>query len=412
MSESYSFSLPHPLDPQYVKNPYPFLSAARDQAPVCRNDELDLWVVTRYEDIRKILHDPDTFSNANAQQPLFPLCTRAQKVLEDGSFTPQASLSASDSPIHTRLRKHYSQIVSFTPSRTEKLKPWIRDRISGLIDTFATQGQADLVQELTAPLPAKVIFYLIGFPEEDAEMLLGWCEARLHLTGGRLSEDEQIKVAENMVKYWSYCKEFVYARKEEIKNDYASELLRIHLNDSDALSIEEITTLIYALVFAGQETTNHFMGSMLRLLLEKRERWEALINDRSLIPAAIEECLRLEPPIAAWRRITTRDTEIADVQIPKGAHLLLHLGSSGHDSDKFASGEDFQLPRPNAGDHLSLGHGIHFCLGAGLARAESQLVLEILLDRFPMLRLSTEHKLEFVPNVIFRGLKHLHVVWN
>ena len=412
MSDSCPFSLPHPLDREFVENPYPFLSAAREQAHVCRIEELGLWLVTRYQDIKKILHDADTFSNANAQQPLYPLCEQAHRVLTEGNFAPQSSLSASDPPIHTRLRKYYSQIISFTPTRTAKLKPWIQEQISGLVDTFAGQGQVDLIEKLTAPLPAKVIFHLIGFPKSDTEMLLGWCEARLQLTGGRLTEDEQTRVAENMVKYWGYCEEFVCSRKENIKSDYTSELVRIHLDNPDALSVSEITTLIFALVFAGQETTNRFMGSMLRLLLERRERWEALLQDRSLIPLAVEECLRLEPSIAAWRRITTRDTEIAGVQIPKGEQLLLHLGSSGHDSIEFANGEEFDLRRSNSDDHLTLGYGIHFCLGAGLARVESQLVLKILLDRFPTLRLSPEQQFEYEPNVIFRGLKYLFVEWD
>ena len=153
------------------------------------------------------------------------------------------------------------------------------------------------------------------------------------------------------------------------------------------------------------------MGSMLRLLLEKRERWEELLGDRDMIPDTVEECLRLEPSITAWRRITTRDTEIAGISIPKGSHLLLHLGASGHDSEMFPNGEEFDSRRPNAGAHLAFGHGVHFCLGAGLARAEAQLVLKLLLDRFPQLRLVPRQDFGYVPNLCFRGPKHLLVQW-
>ncbi|MFQ5982917.1 MAG: cytochrome P450 [Woeseiaceae bacterium] len=411
MSQHSPIGLPHPFQEDYVQDPYPFLAVARRDAPVTRIDELNLWVVTRYEDIKNILLDPETFSNTNAQQPLYPLCERAQKVLSEGGFAPTPSLSSSDDPAHARMRKNISKVVSFTPSRTAKLKPWIQTQATTLIDAFADRGHADLVTELTHPLPAHVMFHLIGFPEEDSETLLSWCVARLQLTWGRLSPGEQTVVAEHMVKYWKYCERFIATRADDLKDDYASELLRIHLENPDALSTPEIATAIYGLTFAGQETASQFMASMLRLLLEKRERWEELLHDRGMISNTVEECLRLEPSIAAWRRITTRDTEIAGVSIPKGSHLLLHLGAGGHDSEMFSNGEEYEARRPNANAHLAFGYGVHYCLGAGLARAEAQLVLELLLGRFPQLRLVPGQDFGYVSNLCFRGPEHLFVEW-
>lgn len=405
------FHFPGLLDPEYVRNPYPVLARARVEQPIIELEEIGLWLVTRYDDIKRILRDPETFSNANTQKTMFPLCPEAQRVLKDRGFGATVGLSGVDPPAHTRLRKYYSSIISFPPSRVAELRPWIRRQASELLDVVAGHGRADLCAALTTPLPARVVFRLIGFPDGDAEMLLDWCMARLRMGFGSTGPAEQVVMAEKMAAYWNYCVDFVDRCEREPGDNLASELMRLRATEPDSMSRDDVNNFIFGLIFAGQETTNHAIASALRLLLEERTRWEAMQANRDLIPNAFEECLRLEPSIFAWRRITTRDTEVAGVALPKGSELLLHLGSAGHDLAVFENAESFSTQRTNATAHLTFGHGIHFCLGAGLARAEGQIVLELLLERFPDLRLVPGQDYAYVPNLAFRGPTKLLVEW-
>lgn len=408
MGDACLFRFPNVFDSDYVQNPFPILERARREAPITRIEGLNLWIVTRYEDVRKILRDPQTFSNANVQKSVYPMCADAVRVLTEGRFEPQPS-TATDPPLHTRIRKQFSKALSFTPGRIAELRPWIEQQASELMDGFAARGSADLCAELTTPLPARVIFHLIGFPEEDTGKLLKWCETRLKMSFGIVELTEQIATAMDMMNYWNYCVTFVEKCRSNPGHNLTTELLKIHAADPDAISVKEITSFLYGLIVAGHETTNHAIGSTVRLLLEDRSRWEALRANRSLVPNAFEEGLRLEPPIAAWRRITTRDTEVGGVSLPKGSELLLHLGSAGHDADVFANGDEFSVERDNVNAHLSFGHGIHFCLGAPLARAEGQIVLNLLLDRFPDLRLVQDQDYSYVPNLVIRGPSRLLV---
>ena len=401
---------PNPFDPEYVRDPYPTLEHARRDAPVAYIESLNLWVVTRYKDVKQILLDPQTFSNANVQKTVLPMCTEAMQVLKDGHFDPEPT-TAIDPPRHTRIRQQFIKALSFTPARIAALRPWIEERASRLIDRFARRGHADLVAELTTPLPAQVVFHLVGFPEADRDQLLDWCSTRLRMSFGIVDAAEQVATAKDMVNYWRYCVDFVEKCRNEPGDNLTTQLLQIHAQDPDAISIREIASFLYGLIVAGHETTNHAIAGTLQLLLENRDRWQALLNDRGLVRNAFEEGLRLEPPIAAWRRITTRDTEVGGVRLPKGSELLLHLGSAGHDSGMFESGEEFIVDRKNARAHLSFGHGVHLCLGAPLARAEGEIVLNLLLDRFPDLSLVPGQDYAYVPNLVIRGSTTLLAKW-
>ncbi len=410
-AEKCPWQFPGIFDPRFVRDPYPFLARARLDAPIFQLPGMNLWLVTRYEDVRKILRDPHTFSNANTQGTVVPLCQEAQQILKERNFAASVGLSGVDPPVHTRLKKNYSKVIAFTPRRMVELRPWIREQAVRLIDAFAPAGHVDLCAALTTPLPARVVFRLIGFPDGDAEQLLDWCMARLKLSFGSTTREEQIANAEKMAAYWNYCVDFVEKCTAAPGDNFASEMARLRAGDPQSMSVDELNNGIYGLIFAGQETTNHAIASALRLLLEDRSRWEALLANRALIPSAFEESLRLEPPIVAWRRITTRDTEVAGVALPKGSELLLHLGSAGHDPRVFEDSEQFSCQRENANAHLAFGFGTHFCLGAGLARTEGQIVLELLLDRFPDLRLVPDQDYGYVPNIAFRGPTRLLVEW-
>jgi hypothetical protein len=389
-----------PFAPEFLADPYPTLAEMREGGPVYYSPVLDMWVVTRYGEVEAIFRDPDTYSAAIAQDPIYPLAEPTRAVLARG-FRASATMSNCDPPEHTRIRRF--NMRSFSARRIGILEPKVRAQAKRLIDELPGQDQFDLVAALTFPLPAFMIFTLIGFPAEDTEMLKGWCTNRTLFSWGRPTVSDQVRIAGNMVRYWQYCERFVDDRIAEPGDDFAGDLARIHREDPGQLARDEIVGVVYGLSFAGHETTTNLTTNAVRRLLEHRDQWEALRADPSLIPNAIEEVLRYDTSVIAWRRITTRPVEIGGVAVPEGARLLLSLASANRDPDQFTDPDRFDVERTGARAHLALGKGIHFCLGAPLARMEARIVLEMLIDTAPDLELVEGQSLSFPPNVSFRG---------
>jgi cytochrome P450 len=399
----------HPFDPfgpAFLADPYPALARLRSESPVFYSPVLDMWVVTRYADIDAIFRDPETFSAAIAQDPIYPLADEAKAILARG-FRASATMSNCDPPKHTRIR-HYN-LRSFSSRRIAVLEPKVRDKADELIRSLRKEGEFDLVPGLTFPLPAYMIFSLIGFPPADLEMLKSWCGNRTLFSWGRPSVEEQLGIAENMVRYWRYCERFVDTRIAEPADDFTSDLARVHLGDPGQLTRDEVVGVVYGLSFAGHETTTNLTSNAVRRLLEHRDQWDAVCGDPSLIPNAVEEVLRYDTSVVAWRRITTRPVEIGGVAVPEQARLLLSLASANHDPDRFPGPDRFDILRSTAREHLALGKGIHFCLGAPLARLEVRIVLELLTVAAPDLELVPGQRLTFPRNVSFRGPERLLV---
>jgi hypothetical protein len=271
---------------------------------------------------------------------------------------------------------------------------------------------AEFVSALAHPLPGRIIFRLIGFPETDDAQLMNWTANRLAFTWGRPTDDEQAEIAENLLRYWRYCRRFVAQRSEQPADDLTSELLAAHEAHPDELGYREVESVIYGLSFAGHEIVSNFIANALLCLLPDRRRWSKLCADPSLIPAALEEVLRFESPQTSWRRIATRDTRIGDVEVPAGTRIFLSLGAANHEDAVFPAPADFDMHRQNAGKHISFGYGIHFCLGARLARLEGRIAIESLAERIPSLRLVPDQSLSYSPNITFRGPRELYVTWD
>lgn len=214
-----------------------------------------------------------------------------------------------------------------------------------------------------------------------------------------------------MLRYWRYCREFVASRKDKRGDDLTSELLDAHEADPTELTYREVESIIYGLSFAGHEIVSNFMGNTLLCLLPRREDWAAIANDPSLIPNALEEVLRFESPQTSWRRITNIDTTIGDVKIPAGTQVFLSLAAANRQQDLFDSPDTFDIARKNARKHISFGQGIHFCLGARMARLEAAIAIEALAKRLPSLKLVENQTLDYSPNITFRGPRELYVEW-
>jgi cytochrome P450 len=398
-----------PLDPDYLADPYPYYARFRREAPVFHAPKIDFWVVSRYEDIVSIVKDPETFSNARVQEPLHPLTPEALEGLKRGVRVVPTT-STADPPLHKRTRKHAAR--AFSARRVAELEGRIREIANGLIDAMISDGRADLVDRFAFPLPASVVFSLIGYPEEDTEMLKSWCSDRLKITWGRPLPEEQKATIEKMTSFFDYIEDFVRRRAEDLRDDYTSDLLRIRAEDEENLSFDEVVSICYSLSFAGHETTTNLILNGLRQLLGQPGLWDELREDPSLIENAVEETLRRDTSVIAWRRSSTRPVEISGVEVPEGARLMLLLASANRDEGVFEDPDAFDICRKNANKHIAFSHGIHFCLGAPLARLEARIAFELLAQRLPDLRLSPpDQRFEFDPNMSFRGPKKLWAEW-
>ena len=394
-----------PLGEPYLRDPYAVMA---ELPPVFYAPSLDYYVVTRYADIERVFLDPETFSAANAQLPLVALSPEVGKTLLDGGHRPQPSMVSLDPPAHGRLRKPAAR--AFTPRRVNEMAPRIRETAAELLDAVDASGRFDLIEALAFPLPMRIMFSFMGVPEADWARLKEWCGSRASLAWGRPSPEEALHHARQMVLYRRYLRELVAAKADDRGDDFASALLEIHDEDPEALTQEEIASILFSLSFAGHETTNNLIGNCVRRLLEEPERWDRLVAEPGLIAGAVEEILRFDPSVPVWRRVTTRTVTLGGVALPEGAKLFLWLAAAGRDADVFPDPDAFDPERPNARRTLAFGRGIHFCIGSALGRLEATLALEELTRRFPALRLApSDQEIPFHPNISFRGPQTLWV---
>ena len=396
-----------PLSPVFLADPFAVLRSLPFESQVFYAPSIDYYVVTRYADIEAVFLDPETYSAATAQLPLAPLTPEAMQILLGGGHKPQPSMVSLDPPAHTRLRS--PTVRAFTPRRVAHMEPKIRRTVEQLLNDIDPRAAFDLVSALAFPLPATIIFSFVGIPERDWPRLKEWCGHRAALAWGRPSPGDQVDHAKNMAAYRSYLRELVAMKVTARDDDFASALLAIHDEDPEALTHEEISSILYSLTFAGHETTTYLIGNVVRRLLEEPARWDSVVADPKLIPGAVLETLRYDPSVPAWRRTTKRPVTLGGVHLPEGAKLFLWLAASGRDPAVFPEPETFDLGRTNATKTLAFGRGIHYCLGAALGKLESEIALEGLTHRFPRLRLVDGQPLSFHANISFRGPQALWV---
>ena len=284
-----------PLSDDYLADPYPIAAALRDEHPVFYAEQLGHVVVTKMEDIEHVFMNPDVFASANVQDPIFPLAPEAGAVLSADDFDPIAVMSNRPEPDHARIRVFTRQ--GFSNRRLKALEDYMRDRATALLDDMIAGGNsADYVAALAFPLPAEIVFRLIGFPEQDDRMIKSWCGNRKAFSWGQPTAAEQIEIAEGMLAYWRYCRDFVAQRRDKRQDDFTSELLNAHDADPDpangsGISYSEVESVVYGISFAGHDPVTALLCNTLRCLLPRRDQWNALCADPSLAAAAVEETL-------------------------------------------------------------------------------------------------------------------------
>jgi cytochrome P450 len=371
-----------PLAPEYVADPYPIAAAIREANPVVYAESLGFVVVSQMELVTEVFMNPDVYSSENVQDPVFPICAEAAAVLGAPDFNPVAVMSNRQEPDHGRIRQ-YTKLL-FSNRRIQTLEPYIKRRAHELLDDMlAGSPPADFVAALGYPLPGEVVFRFIGFPEPDDQQLKDWCANRLSFSWGQPTPAEQVDIAQKMLAYWRYVREFAAHKREEPGDDLASELIGYHLDHPDDLSYREVESILYGLSFAGHE----------------------------LIPKALEEVIRWNSPQIGWRRVTTCDTDLGGIELPAGTPIYLNLGAANHDPRAFSEADQFDIHRPDSAKNISFGKGNHYCLGAKFARFEAKVVLEAVAERVPSLALADEQTLAPFPNISFRGPSRVNVTW-
>lgn len=372
-------------------------------------EDIDYWAVCEFGEVRRILSDQETFSPEIALQPFQPLEPETVQVFVEGEVSPVRIMVDNPGASHNRARQICQK--SFMPDRLAKLVPSITDLVDSAIDSFIGNGEADLVDQMLYELPALVLFKLLGVPDEDVGNIKRWADNRLLFTWGRLSRDEQINAAHEIVDYWKYCKEHVRKKEQDPGDDMPSYLLNAKSEDGQALTTNEIIDIMFGVLLAGHETTTNQSANTILSLLEKEGAWESLVQDPSRIPNVVEEGLRFRPSVIAWRRKAMHAAEVSGVDIPRGANLLVLLAAANRDMSQFRAPDLFDIERDNARQHTSFGYGPHFCLGAPLARLEMKIILERLSNRIPGMQLKANQTFEPIKTVQFRGPTKLLVEW-
>jgi cytochrome P450 len=386
-----------PYDTAYKSEPHAIWRRLRDQAPLYRNDEYDFWALSRFSDVMAAHLDPRTFSSGHGT------------VLETMTEEPQAPMMIfMDQPDHTRLRRLVSR--AFTPRRVADLEPQIRQLCGTLLDAQRDRGSFDYVQDFGAIVPATVIAMLLGVPEEDRRELRENIDTLFHIEPD-VGMFNDVAAAAGLALL-TYIGEQLEERQRSPRDDMFSDLVTAEVVEPDGsqrrLTPEEGAFFGMLLVSAGTETVARLLGWAGSVLADHPDQRAELAADPSLIPGAVEELLRFEPPSPVQGRWTTAPIELYSTVVPAGSKVLLLTGSAGRDDRTFADADRFDIHR-KLDQHVSFGSGIHFCLGAALARLEARIALEETLVRFPQWEVDRSHS-ELLFTSTVRGYSRLPIV--
>ena len=397
------------FDPLDLSDPFPLLARARREQPVFYSAAIDYWVVTRYQDVKAIFRDHETYTAANTITPIAPFSEDVLALLDQGNYSPEPVLSNNVPPSHTRIRKLVNRL--FTPRRMKSFAPAIRDIAERAVERILGMNEADIVAELTYEYPAYVLFHVLGVPDADVPQVKAWAGNRIKLYYGRPSAAEQIEMTRHLVPFWHYVAQLVRTKATNPVDDLTSDLIRMRDGDDSILTLNEIASCMITLLVAGHETTTAQINNALLHCLKRRERWERLCAQPETIPQLLEEMMRYDPSVCTWRRYTVADSVIGGVEIPARSNLLLMLNAANRDPDIFPDPDKIIIERGNLKDHLAFGYGIHYCVGAPLARLEMAILLEALTAQLPGLRLAPDQAIEYTRNISFRGPVSLRARW-
>lgn len=393
---------------EFKANPFPFLATLRATDPVYRatlpdKTKTPVWLVTRYEDVNTLLKD-ERFPK-NRRSALTPEQIRRLPWVPPMFRPLERNMLDLDQPDHTRLRALVHK--AFTPRLVEQMRARVQTLADELLEGVAGRNEMDLINDYALPLPMTIITEVLGVPTSDRDKFHKWSKAVVSLS----SPNATLRVIPSVWVFIRYLRHFFKVRRRDPRDDLATALIQAE-EAGDKLSEDELLAMVFLLLIAGHETTVNLIGSGTLALLEHPDQMDKLRRDPSLIKAAIEELLRYTAPVfMSTERYAREDVTLHAVTIPRGEMTLGVIGSANRDETVFENPDALDITRePNK--HLSFGQGIHFCLGAPLARVEAQIAINTLLCRMPDLRLKVSpNSLRWRPSMILRGLDSLPVVF-
>jgi cytochrome P450 len=390
-----------PFAPEHRADPYPLYERLRAEAPIWYHPHYDEYVLTRHADCEALLRDPRWSSDPENIDP--------SRRKDDDVRLAFGDLKAGillflDPPDHTRLRRLVSK--AFTPRSIEGLRPHVQELVDGMLDELHDAGEIDLMTAVAYPLPVTVICELMGVPLDDRHLFAGWSSDASRLLDGEVEGEVLERGITAAMSFISYFNDLFEDRRKAPRQDLLSALLAAE-DEGERLSEAELRSIVLLLFVAGHETTMNLIGNGMWALLAHPDQQRRLQSDPSLVPNAVEEMLRYDGPVHLTGRIAREDLEMAGLRVKRGAQVSTLLAAANRDPERFPAPARFDVERDDV-HHLTFSGGIHYCLGAALARLEGQVVVGSLVQRFPGLELRTERP-EHRDHFILRGLKELRV---
>lgn len=399
-----------PLAPPQLEELHALFAELRREEPVFYSEPLDLWVATRYDDMLAIVTDRTAFSIEGALDSVVAYTPEARRILDEAVPPGTASLANSDGADSDRLRASVSRTL--TPRRVAALEPRIAELSREVITTFASDGHADLVTQFAKPLPLRVILDFIGFPSTDVAQIGQWTADWITLHFGQPSDEEQVRHAQGVADHYGYVRDFLAARRNEPREDFASVLLQSVDSGETTISDDELVLLLATnLTLAAHDAMTSALSSGVLHLMRHRSEWDAMRSDPERAQAVVEELFRFDPPGSFFRK-TLHDVELGGRVLPAGARIMFYIPSVNRDESKFEAPDEFRPGRSDAVRHLTFSIGHHHCLGAALARVEARAALTTLSRMLPDMHLRPDQVLEYEPAIPVRLLQHLLVEWD
>jgi hypothetical protein len=392
----------NPLTPEIRANPYPLYRQLREQDPIHWSELMASWVLTRYDDVVAVLRDP-RFSTARRRTGNRFTEQLLEMQEQMGPIGQATTMLRADPPEHTRLRSLVSK--AFTPRAVEAMRPHIQQIVDELLDAVEGSDRFDLIRDLAYPLPVIVIAEMLGVPPEHRDRFKRWSDDIVATLGGPMLSPELFQqAAASSREMTDYFRGVIEVRRKKPEDDLLSALIAAE-EQGEMLSEQELLATCVLLLVAGNETTTNLIGNGMIALLQHPDQLEKLRDDPSLAESAVEEFLRYDGPVQATGRTATEDIEVGGTVIKEGQVAFTLLGAANRDPDQFPNPDALDITRQD-NRHVAFGHGIHFCLGAPLARVEAQIAFQTLLRRFPNPKLVAD-EVEWGGGFILRGPKML-----
>jgi cytochrome P450 len=404
-----------PFSPAFQQDPFPYYDQMRQASPAFRFPGSDLYFLTRYETVAKVLRDTATFSSrfgSPAEPPKPHLAAQLRAIAEQG-WPRVSTLLTADPPEHTRYRSTVAR--AFNARTIAGFRDDIEAIVDATIDAFIDRGQVNVQHAIATPVPVQVIAHVLNLPKERGGDIKRWSDDATSSIGADVSDERRLQAQRGILELQQFMHDQFDQRRREPLDDILTTLLQTELPFDDAegeprtLNEPELLGILQQLIGAGNETTTKLINEMVRLLGENHDEWWRAKAEPSRVPAIVEESLRLASPTQAIYRVATSDTVLDGVPIPAGARMVVVYGAANRDPSVFPDPDRFDPGRANVRDHLAFGLGVHFCVGAPLSRLETVVTLERLLDRWDDFALSPSNTFEYEPSFMLRGLKDLFV---